>query len=167
MLLYPKASLRGRARRESFEKRITRPHFHVKPLDDVQLCAWSEFLDFEISQQDEGGRDTIIPSPIPVGGNAVNSAGYKRSRGGSPTVSRGCDVERLFERCLVPCASYWCLWERYALWKVFGLFFEMETIFWAPFELLGGSGSNGVWCYDFMFSLGKGKGGVEGIVFWW
>lgn len=137
MLLYPKASLRARARRESFEKRITRPHFHVKPLDEVQLSAWSEFLDFEISQQDEGGGDNLIPSPIPdtgVGGNAVNSAGRKRSRGGNPTVSRGCDVERLFERCLVPCASYWWLWERYALWKVFGSFFLIETIIFVTFR---------------------------------
>lgn len=28
------------------------------------------------------------------------------------------NIERLFERCLVPCACYWWLWERYALWKV-------------------------------------------------
>lgn len=28
------------------------------------------------------------------------------------------EIEGLFERCLVPCASYWWLWERYALWKV-------------------------------------------------
>lgn len=44
------ASLRGRQRRESFERRISRPHFHVKPLDDAQLLAWSQYLDFEQAQ---------------------------------------------------------------------------------------------------------------------
>lgn len=43
-------SLRGRQRRESFERRIRRPHFHVKPLDDAQLSAWSQYLDFEMAQ---------------------------------------------------------------------------------------------------------------------
>ncbi len=46
----PQVSLRGRQRRESFERRISRPHFHVKPLDDDQLSAWSQYLDFELSQ---------------------------------------------------------------------------------------------------------------------
>ncbi|CAM9734576.1 unnamed protein product, partial [Ascophyllum nodosum] len=121
-----KASLRGRERRESFERRITRRHFHVKPLDDAQLSAWSEFLDFEISQQVGEGEtgDALPPRPSTAtvsarDGNptAANPKGRKRSRGSKAAVSRGCDVERLFERCLVPCASYWWLWERYALWK--------------------------------------------------
>ncbi|CAN0129106.1 unnamed protein product, partial [Hapterophycus canaliculatus] len=43
-------SLRAREEREDFERRITRPHFHVKPLDDAQLSAWSQYLDFEQAQ---------------------------------------------------------------------------------------------------------------------
>ncbi|CAN0151198.1 unnamed protein product [Ectocarpus fasciculatus] len=127
-----KASLRGRQRRESFERRISRPHFHVKPLDDAQLLAWSQYLDFEQAQAAgaERGRSEGTSS-------AVATPGRKRRRGGGEdengdggigsNIGRGSrgngDVERLFERCLVPCASYSWLWERYALWKesVWGL----------------------------------------------
>lgn len=108
---------------------MTRPHFHVKPLDDSQLSAWSEYIDFEqaqATQEGEEGPGATARAKKPTsrkrprgggGGNGGVEAGGARGKGG---------VERLFERCLVPCASYWWLWERYALWKVdrrFGLFY--------------------------------------------
>lgn len=137
-------SLRERDRRDSFERRITRPHFHVKPLDDAQLHAWSEYLDFEEAQAAGRGEGAGTESESQVAkgkklsamGTApgVRSAGRKRGReqtkggggrgegsateDGSSRMARRNDVERLFERCLVPCASYWWLWERYAMWKV-------------------------------------------------
>ncbi|CBN75000.1 conserved unknown protein [Ectocarpus siliculosus] len=121
-----KASLRGRQRRESFERRISRPHFHVKPLDDAQLLAWSQYLDFEQAQAAgaERGRGEGLSSAVATpgrkrrrgGGEGENGDGGSGSNRGRGSRGSG-DVERLFERCLVPCASYSWLWERYALWK--------------------------------------------------
>lgn len=51
------------------------------------------------------------------GGEGENGDGGSGSNNGRGSRGNG-DVERLFERCLVPCASYSWLWERYALWKV-------------------------------------------------
>lgn len=139
-------SLRERDRRESFERRITRPHFHVKPLDDSQLHAWSEYLDFEEAQS-EGehavgrgpgmssgtGPRSARKSGLPAKGDGENGGGGRKkgerddegARSGREDGIGGerrkrSEVERLYERCLVPCASYWWLWERYALWKVRG-----------------------------------------------
>lgn len=127
ILVWTQVSLRERERRESFEQRITRPHFHVKPIDEAQLKAWSEYLDFEQAQA-TGSEDSSSGGGRGGGGigtAAALSAGRKRPRGGGGgggagrgLRGRGGGVERLFERCLVPCACYWWLWERYALWKV-------------------------------------------------
>ncbi|CAN0491338.1 unnamed protein product [Ectocarpus sp. 12 AP-2014] len=133
-----KASLRGRQRRESFERRISRPHFHVKPLDDAQLLAWSQYLDFERAQAAgaERGRSEGLSSAVATpgrkrrrgGGEGENGDGGSGSSNGRGSRGNG-DVERLFERCLVPCASYSWLWERYALWKesVWGLESALEV----------------------------------------
>lgn len=79
------------------------------------------------------GRISAISSSSSGGGRSGSSAGTgrKRPRAGEERSSgggdggsngngghKGIEIERLFERCLVPCASYWWLWERYALWKV-------------------------------------------------
>ncbi|CAN0313914.1 unnamed protein product [Pylaiella littoralis] len=134
-----KASLRGRQRRESFERRISRPHFHVKPLDDAQLSAWSQYLDFELAQAaGAGAAKTTATSSSGRSAAAPTRTGRKRPRvgeGGDSGESDGGsgdgngEIERLFERCLVPCASYWWLWERYALWKesIWGLESALEV----------------------------------------
>lgn len=51
-----------------------------------------------------------------TGGRKRPRAGEEGSSGNGGDRHKG--IERLFERCLVPCASYWWLWERYAMWKV-------------------------------------------------
>lgn len=40
-------------KRWSFEEGIKRPYFHVKPLENIQLKNWREYLDFEIEQGDK------------------------------------------------------------------------------------------------------------------
>ncbi|CAN0250738.1 unnamed protein product, partial [Laminaria digitata] len=94
-------------RRESFERRITRPHFHVKPLDDAQLSAWSQYLDFEQAQAASSAPRVEVGAARKEARGEAEQAGEEQG-----------EVRRLFERCLVSCASYWWLWERYALWKV-------------------------------------------------
>ena len=56
--------------RKQFEDLIRRPYFHVKPLDQGQLGAWNNYIDYILKKEDAGA------------------------------------IVRLFERCLVPCASY-------------------------------------------------------------
>ena len=56
--------------RKQFEDLIRRPYFHVKPLDQGQLAAWNNYIDYILKKDDAGA------------------------------------IVRLFERCLVACASY-------------------------------------------------------------
>ncbi|XP_020094599.1 pre-mRNA-processing factor 39-like [Ananas comosus] len=60
-----------------FEARIRRHYFHVKPLDEIQLQNWHQYLDFSEMQ---GDFDWTV---------------------------------KLYERCLIPCASYPEFWIRY------------------------------------------------------
>ncbi|CAN0446645.1 unnamed protein product, partial [Discosporangium mesarthrocarpum] len=110
-----KASLRERSRREPFEVRIARPYFHVKPLDQAQLEAWMEYLDFEEAQVQvamPGG--SVATGKVKGEGEVEGEGGGGRGRGRGRGARRGggWEVEMLYERCLVPCAGYAMMWER-------------------------------------------------------
>lgn len=47
-------------RRRPFEECIKRPYFHTKPLDTVQLQAWSKYLDYMESLQDASAETITV-----------------------------------------------------------------------------------------------------------
>lgn len=47
-------------RRRPFEECIKRPYFHTKPLDAVQLQAWSKYLDYMESLQDASAETITV-----------------------------------------------------------------------------------------------------------
>uniref|UniRef100_A0A0X3P7L0 Pre-mRNA-processing factor 39 n=2 Tax=Schistocephalus solidus TaxID=70667 RepID=A0A0X3P7L0_SCHSO len=90
-----------------FEEKIRRPYFHVKPLEEMQINNWAEYLSFE-----ENEASTVIsefkaanPDADPLLDEEVQLA---RKR-----------VRILYERCLVACALYEHFWIRYAKYLEF------------------------------------------------
>ncbi|BHF80406.1 PRP39 pre-mRNA processing factor 39 [Sparganum proliferum] len=90
-----------------FEEKIRRPYFHVKPLEEMQINNWAEYLSFE-----ENEASTVIsdfkaanPDADPLLDEDVRLA---RKR-----------VRILYERCLVACALYENFWIRYAKYLEF------------------------------------------------
>ena len=69
------------------ESLIKRSWYHVKPLDDEQLDNWRKYLEFEEAQL-EGKSDDEKNEQDKL-------------------------IRNLYERCLVPCASYDEFWMRY------------------------------------------------------
>lgn len=84
-------SIQRRLERQPFEAGVRRWYFHVKPLDEAQLQNWRDYLGREIERaKGASGREELERAQT--------------------------DVERLFERCLVPCALYAEFWIKYAYW---------------------------------------------------
>lgn len=46
-----------------FETAIRRPYFHVRPLDDIQLENWHNFIDF-VERENDMNKVRLIYSPI-------------------------------------------------------------------------------------------------------
>ncbi|KAF7233551.1 Pre-mRNA-processing factor 39 [Paragonimus skrjabini miyazakii] len=96
-----------------FEEKIRRPYFHVKPLEEVQLTNWAEYLSFEEAEataviaatreemktEDPNLSDADLDAA--VGASEVCKLARRR-------------VRVLYERCLIPCALYEHFWIRYA-----------------------------------------------------
>ncbi|KAI4904162.1 hypothetical protein NFI96_013819 [Prochilodus magdalenae] len=89
-------------KRWNYEDGIKRPYFHVKPLDRAQLKAWHSYLDWEIAEAQAAQEVTEGTSVEGPEGSNVNEsvAGHKR-------------VLILFERCVIACALYEELWDKY------------------------------------------------------
>ncbi|KAK4467501.1 hypothetical protein MN116_008956 [Schistosoma mekongi] len=99
-------------RRWYFEEKIRRPYFHVKPLEEVQLNNWAEYLSFE-----EAEAATVI-SHIREQIKATNQLSDDKLEEAVLECSEVKLAKRrvrvLYERCLVACALYEHLWIRYA-----------------------------------------------------
>lgn len=95
------ATRRERELRRPFEEGIRRPYFHAKPLDGAQLANWARYLDWAEGRYGGGG-----------GGSGSTGKGDALDGGGDQLAH----VVHLYERCLVPCASYPEFWIRYARW---------------------------------------------------
>ncbi|CAH8826583.1 unnamed protein product [Trichobilharzia szidati] len=99
-------------RRWYFEEKIRRPYFHVKPLEEVQLNNWAEYISFE-----EAEAATVISHiseqiklTHQLSGDELEEAVSQ-----SPEVKLAKRrVRILYERCLVACALYEHFWIRYA-----------------------------------------------------
>ncbi|CAM9759292.1 unnamed protein product [Chrysoparadoxa australica] len=85
--------------RAAFEQALPRQFFHVKPLDEVQLKTWDEYLDFE-TQKCQG-----------------QDSGLAQGQGMAGTNGPLRRADTLHERCLIACANYSNFWIRCALWK--------------------------------------------------
>lgn len=84
-------SIQRRLERQPFEAGVRRWYFHVKPLDEAQLQNWRDYLGREIERaKGVSEKDELERAKT--------------------------DVQRLFERCLVPCALYAEFWIKYAYW---------------------------------------------------
>ena len=46
--------------RWKFEEAIKRPYFHIKPLESLQLKNWSEYLEFELKQDDHDAAEVLF-----------------------------------------------------------------------------------------------------------
>ncbi|KAF6773318.1 hypothetical protein AHF37_07751 [Paragonimus kellicotti] len=96
-----------------FEEKIRRPYFHVKPLEEVQLTNWAEYLSFEESE-----ATTVIAATreeMKTEDPSLSDADLDAAVGASEV----CKLARrrvrvLYERCLIPCALYEHFWIRYA-----------------------------------------------------
>ncbi|CAH8467248.1 unnamed protein product [Schistosoma turkestanicum] len=99
-------------RRWYFEEKIRRPYFHVKPLEEVQLNNWAEYLSFE-----EAEAGTVI-SHIREQMKATSQLSDDKLEEAvlqCPEVKLAKRrVRVLYERCLVACALYEHFWIRYA-----------------------------------------------------
>jgi pre-mRNA-processing factor 39 len=84
--------------RRALEAALGRPYFHVKPLTSRDILSWCHYLDFE-----EGEHARLTSSPPTSVSESERSECTRR-------------VFRLYERCLIPCASVVSMWERYADW---------------------------------------------------
>ncbi|CAH8452512.1 unnamed protein product [Heterobilharzia americana] len=99
-------------RRWYFEEKIRRPYFHVKPLEEVQLNNWGEYLSFE-----EAEAATVISHireqiklTSQLSDDKLEEAVFQ-----CPEVKLAKRrVRILYERCLVACALYEHFWIRYA-----------------------------------------------------
>ncbi|CAL8100707.1 unnamed protein product [Calicophoron daubneyi] len=96
-----------------FEEKIRRPYFHVKPLEEVQLTNWAEYLSFEESEaatalataKEEAKSNDADLSDVDLNKIASASEPVKLARQ---------RVRVLYERCLIACALYEHFWIRYA-----------------------------------------------------
>ncbi|VDO93276.1 unnamed protein product [Schistosoma margrebowiei] len=99
-------------RRWYFEEKIRRPYFHVKPLEEVQLNNWAEYLSFE--EAEAGTVISHIREQIKVT-NQLSDDKLEEAVLEYPEVKLAKRrVRVLYERCLVACALYEHFWIRYA-----------------------------------------------------
>ncbi|OON20456.1 hypothetical protein X801_03661 [Opisthorchis viverrini] len=96
-----------------FEEKIRRPYFHVKPLEEVQLTNWAEYLSFEEAEAAAvcaNLREELKSQHPEMSDEELDNA-VASSDTGKLAKRR---VLVLYERCLVPCALYEHFWIRYA-----------------------------------------------------
>ncbi|VDP91651.1 unnamed protein product [Echinostoma caproni] len=96
-----------------FEEKIRRPYFHVKPLEEVQLTNWADYLSFEeaeaaaiessVREELKAEQPDLSDSELTAKVLSSDSVILARRR-----------VKVLYERCLVACALYEHIWIRYA-----------------------------------------------------
>ncbi|CAH8525480.1 unnamed protein product [Dicrocoelium dendriticum] len=96
-----------------FEEKIRRPYFHVKPLEEVQLTNWAEYLSFEENEA------AVICSAVMEDAKASKPEITEEELDAILSSSELVRLAKrrviiLYERCLIPCALYENFWIRYA-----------------------------------------------------
>ncbi|KAL6648586.1 hypothetical protein ACP70R_012810 [Stipagrostis hirtigluma subsp. patula] len=84
-----------------FELGIRRPYFHVKPLDNPELENWHNYLDFIEKEEDINKWYLLKLTFLTI---------YLSSKDGPSFLM---EVIKLYERCVIACASYPEFWIRY------------------------------------------------------
>ncbi|KAL6867622.1 hypothetical protein ACP4OV_015646 [Aristida adscensionis] len=92
-----------------FELGIRRPYFHVKPLDNPELENWHNYLDFIEKEEDINKWYLLKLTFLTIYLSSKVGPSFL-IEGGLP---RQLMVIKLYERCVIACASYPEFWIRY------------------------------------------------------
>lgn len=92
---------------------IRRPYFHVKPLEEVQLINWADYLSFEEAEAAES--ESTVREELKAQNPELSETELTAKVLASDVVLLARRrVKVLYERCLVACALYEHFWIRYA-----------------------------------------------------